>query len=132
MSTEFTSQECLNIVAGVNDTIQANLERLTNHPTNVTPADITVKGGVERVIDSATGDIARTTNGWIEDEKYGFNFLASVGTSSAEFDTAITRTGSKTLKLSTLATGSYLEVTTGGAYNPMVIPFTNSIPLKGF
>jgi hypothetical protein len=67
---------------------------------------LTVKGGVERVIDSAVGDIARTTSGWIEDEKYGW-YLNNVSSAvSGEFDTEITRTGTKTLKLSaTDATG---------------------------
>jgi len=44
----------------------------TNLKHYETQAAISLKGGVERVIDSATGDIARTTSGWIEDEKYGW------------------------------------------------------------
>jgi len=65
---------------------------------------LTVKGGVVRVIDSATGDIARTTNGWIEDEKYGTSVKMFVTTSpSAEFDTAVLIDGSKSVKLSGVA-----------------------------
>lgn len=59
-------------------------------------------------IEGATGDIAVTTdNTWIEDEKYHW-FVDRIATAiSDEFDTAITRTGAKTLKLSaTDATGS--------------------------
>jgi len=62
---------------------------------------VTGKGGVVRVINSATGDIARTTNGWIEDEKYGIYFVVKAATVSGEFDSAVTRSGSLTLKLST-------------------------------
>lgn len=52
-------------------------------------------------IDSATGDIARTTSGFIEDAKYGWYVTRVTTAVSAEFDTAVTRTGTKTLKLST-------------------------------
>jgi hypothetical protein len=52
-----------------------------------------IKGGVIRNIDQATGDIARTTNGWIEDEKYGVYFVADATTVSGEFDSAVTQTG---------------------------------------
>jgi len=52
-------------------------------------------------IDSATGDIARTTDWWIEDERYGMYYDSIAWTSSGEFDSAVTRTGRLTLKLST-------------------------------
>ena len=67
--------------------------------TPITP--LTVKGGVVRVIDDATGDIARTTSGWIEDEKYGWYMFVSAGGISAEFDTVVLYEGKKTLKVST-------------------------------
>ena len=67
--------------------------------TSLTP--LTLKGGVVRVIDSATGDIARTTGGFLEDEKYGVYAIPKNTAMSAEFDTEVTLTGSKTLKLST-------------------------------
>ena len=55
-------------------------------------------------IEGATGDIARTTVGWIENEKYHW-YANQVATAwSAEFDTAVTRTGTKTLKVSTTDT----------------------------
>ena len=89
-----------------------------NTITPITP--ITIKGGVVRVIDDATGDIARTTSGWIEDEKYRFYMSVAATAVSAEFDSAVTRTGKYTLKLSTtditgkIVTGLYtgLGVTT--------------------
>lgn len=74
----------------------------------VTP--VTVKGGVVRVIDSATGDIARTTTGWIEDEKYGWYAQNTATAWSAEFDTAVTRTGAKTVKVSTTDVTGRVEV----------------------
>ena len=63
-----------------------------------------IKGGVVRVIDSATGDIPRTTSGWIEDEKYGWRFNATTNAVSGEFDSSVKRTGNFTLKLSTTDT----------------------------
>jgi len=65
---------------------------------------LSVKGGVVRVIDSAMGDIARTTSGWIEDEKYGWTMIRDATAVSGEFDSAVTRTGKFTLKLSTTDT----------------------------
>lgn len=57
-------------------------------------------------IDSATGDIAQTASGWIESDRFWFYNVEFAGSTSWEFDTAVTRTGNKTLKLSTLdATG---------------------------
>jgi hypothetical protein len=53
---------------------------------NITP--ISVKGGVIRNIDQATGDIARTTAGFIEDEKYGVFLQLQYANCSAEFDSA--------------------------------------------
>ena len=53
-------------------------------------------------IDSATGDIAQTASGWIEDEKYGFYAREQATSTSAEFDTAVLMTWAKTLKLETL------------------------------
>jgi len=83
--------------------------------TSITP--VSTKGGVVRVIDSATGDVARTTSGWIEDEKYKFYAAQSAANWSAEFDSAETRTGRLTLKLSaTDVTGKLItrRVPTGG------------------
>ena len=62
--------------------------------------NVSVKGGVVRVIDSATGDIARTTSGWIEDEKYGWYMNRGNAALSSEFDSGVTRTGKFTVKLS--------------------------------
>jgi len=53
-------------------------------------------------IDSATGNIAQTASGWIEDEKYGFYAREQATSTSAEFDTAVLMTWAKTLKLETL------------------------------
>lgn len=71
--------------------------------TNTTLAS---SGGLVDAIDSSTGDTPITASGWIESEAYGW-YMTRVATNvSAEFDTAVTRTGTKTLKLSTTdATG---------------------------
>jgi hypothetical protein len=72
------------------------------------------KGGVLRNIDGAVGDVAQTGTGWIEDEKYGFGLVRTATAVSAEFDSAVTRTGRLTLKLSTTdATGNLLVATMG-------------------
>jgi hypothetical protein len=84
-----------------------------------TQAPLTTKGGVPRYIDDAVGDIARTTSGWIEDEKFGWYAAQTATAWSAEFDSAVTRTGRLTLKLSaTDATGRFIVrtlPTTGGS-----------------
>jgi len=57
-------------------------------------------------IDSAEGDIARTTDWFIESETYGCYLNITANAVSTEFDTAVLRTWTKTLKLSTTnATG---------------------------
>ena len=88
------------------------LETLASSPIATTtaevvdtaPTDLKIstanKGGILRCIDSATGDTARTTNGWIEDEKYGVYVYSTAGTIIAEFDSAVTRTGKFTAKAS--------------------------------
>jgi len=80
------------------------------------PTDLLIstasKGGVLRNIDGAVGDVAITTNGAIEDEKFGFGIVRAATAVSAEFDSAVTRTGRLTLKLSTTdATGNLLAAT---------------------
>ncbi len=66
-------------------------------------------------IEGATGDTARTTSGWIENEKYHYYAISIATAVSAEFDTAVTRTGTKTLKLSaTDTTGAVYTLNLGG------------------
>ena len=52
-------------------------------------------------IDTATGDVVRTTSGWIENEKHGLYAVNSANSTSFEFDSAVTRTGRLTLRAST-------------------------------
>ena len=78
--------------------------------TSLTP--LTLKGGVVRVIDSATGDIARTTNGWIEDIKYGYFATLGTANASTEFDTAVLIDGHKTLKIENTDTSGKMTVDT--------------------
>ena len=89
-----------------------------NSVTIIPITPLTFQGGVVIVIDSATGDIARTTSGWIEDIKY-FAYASGGGSYSTEFDSAVTRTGRLTLKSSTTATASYSETffSGGQGYN---------------
>lgn len=71
-------------------------------PTSATQTTLASQWGLLINIDSATGDIAQTWSGWIEDEKYGFYAREFATSTSAEFDSTVTRTGRLTLKLSTL------------------------------
>jgi len=108
-------------------------EQLQYRNTLVTTTPLTVKGGVVRVIDSATGDIARTTSGWIEDEKYGWYAMQYATAWSAEFDTAVTRTGAKTLKLSTTDITGRVRVshsTQSGSTNVVVSDLKHLIDCK--
>ena len=74
------------------------------------------------MIDYATGDIAVTSNNWIEDKKYGWRVYRGAASVSAEFDSAVTRTGRFTLKLETTdATGTLI----GGNVN--VTPLTEAV-----
>lgn len=70
-----------------------------SNPTTVT--NITSKWGMQVNINTATWDVARTTSGWIENEKHGLYATNFANSTSFEFDTAVTRTWSKTLKVST-------------------------------
>jgi hypothetical protein len=77
------------------------------------------KGGVVRVIDSATGDIARTTSGWIEDEKYGWYAQRKTSSISAKIDNSVLYKGHKTIKIETTSdTGTvYLSLVDGEGGN---------------
>lgn len=55
-------------------------------------------------IDTSVGDESQISDGWIEDDSYGWYAKIIATSASAEFDTAVTKTGKKTLKLSTLNT----------------------------
>ena len=88
-----------------------NLLKTVKDIADTKPTDLKIstasKGGVLRNIDGAVGDTPITSSGWIEDEKFGWYVTSVTANASAEFDTAVTRTGEKTLKLSTTdASGS--------------------------
>lgn len=99
--------------------------------STITP--VTVKGGVMRVIDNATGDTARTTSGFIEAEQYGVKALQAAAGWSAEFDSAVTRTGAFTVKLShTNTTGSNYACTGTNIQATMSLSEQKyAIPIKG-
>ena len=67
-------------------------------------------------IEASIGDTAITASAWIEDEKYGWYMYRSATAVSAEFDSAVKRTGKFTLKLSTTdATGAVMaDITPAG------------------
>lgn len=67
----------------------------------ITRTSVSAIWGLRLNIDAATGDIARTTSGVIEDGKYDIQFDRIAAWCSGEFDTAVTRVWVKTLKLST-------------------------------
>lgn len=74
---------------------------------------LSVKGGVIRVIDQATGDIARTTSGWIEDEKYKVFFASDTSGSGNDygvFDSANPRTGRLVVKFGNSATNGRCHI----------------------
>ncbi len=93
-------------------------------------------------IEGATGDTARTTDGWIENEKYGWYAKETATAWSAEFDTAVTRTGTKTLKLSCTDTAGRVDADPAPSialanlkkYCPVIKPstsYTFSVYAKG-
>ena len=57
------------------------------------------KGGVVSVIDSATGDIAITDSGWLEDKKYGWYAQRKTSSISAKIDNSVLYEGHKTIKI---------------------------------
>ncbi len=62
-------------------------------------------------IEASTGDTATTSdNTWIENEKFGWVTGQTATAWSAEFDTAVTRTGLKTLKMSTTNTTGSISI----------------------
>lgn len=88
--------------------IDAINEILTKKPV-IKITETTIKWGLLKSIDDATGDVARTTDGWIEDEKFWLYTLLTASQASVEFDTAIKRTWEKTLKMSTTTTGAVVR-----------------------
>lgn len=78
--------------------------------TGISPTELKIstasKGGILRCIDGAVGDTAITATGWIENEKYEWYTQQLATATSAEFDSAVKRTGKFTVKISaTDATG---------------------------
>lgn len=67
-------------------------------------------------IDSAAWDVARTTNGFIEDEKHNLYLEIIAWAVSTEIDTAVRRTWLKTVKLSNTNTSWAAWVDSYGAY----------------
>jgi hypothetical protein len=115
---------------GVDDSaVATSLDfKLGKKPTELKVSTVS-KGGSLRSIDEAVGDVARTTNGWIEDEKYGWFALQVATAWSAEFDSAVTRTGKFTLKLEAVdVTGTAIVYNTQGVTLPILA--MEAIPLK--
>lgn len=83
-------------------------------------------------IDSAAGDVALAGSGYIESNStFGWYIIRNAANTSAEFDSAVTRTGRLTLKLSTTdATGRLTarQAIGGGTLLAADIPLT--IPVK--
>jgi len=98
--------------------------------TPIVFSPLTVKGGMVRVIDSATGDVARTTAGAIEDIKYKWVFGNAANGASGEFDSSVTRTGRLTLKLSTTdITGKARASTSDQTGSTNATNLSNEIPI---
>ena len=100
-------QLILNVTGNISDAyFDVNSMTLTEVLPRIAPTyPRTPIGGVyipgAKSIEGATGDVAITASGWIESEKFKWYLSRSTTAVSAEFDTAVTRTGLKTLKLST-------------------------------
>ena len=109
--TQRTETPVANTVLPTDENRTPVAEVVTNANLVTAVASTPIKGGVIRVIDSATGDIARTTSGWIEDEKYGWYCNQQATAWSVEYDSAVTRTGRLTLKLSTTDVTGKIRVT---------------------
>jgi hypothetical protein len=103
------------------------------------PTDLKIstasKGGVLRNIDGAVGGVAITADAFVEDEKFGVWGESITGGTSIEFDSAVTRTGRLTVKITTTnATGAacvqcgYNGIT-GATLNPARLA-KYGIPLK--
>lgn len=79
-------------------------------------------------IDAATGDIALTGSGYLESNSaFGWYIIRNAAATSAEFDSAMTRTGRLTLKLSTTDVTGRLtarQVSGGGTLDAADIPKT--------
>jgi len=104
-----TTQEALQEISGIKGTQQECLNALAfnSAPTGTPLTPLSVKGGVIRNIDQATGDIARTTSGWIEDNKYKVIFASDTSGSGNDygvFDSANPRTGRLVVKFGNSAT----------------------------
>ena len=96
------------ILTLTNKTIDATVNTLPQVITLPTDLKISTasKGGVIRNIDGAVGDIAITSEGFIENETFNV-FVANLASAwSAKFDSSVTKTGRLTVKLTTTnATG---------------------------
>jgi len=98
-------------------------------PPTSTVTSVASKGGVLRNIDGAVGDTAITTDGWIENEKFGVYVDGIANNWSAEFDSAVTKTGRLTVKISTDATGR-AHVYIGGLGTNLSSLNKNAFPVK--
>lgn len=114
-------------------------ELIVNNVLTKSPNDLkistNIKGGLLLNIDKAAGDTAKTSSGFIEDEKYGVYAFQSAAGWSAEFDSNVKRTGKHTLKISTTSTAGRVEVIFGynsTPANPGLIErlYKYAIPVK--
>jgi len=100
-----------------------------SNPTTVT--NIASQWGLLINIDSATGDTPITDDGWIENQRYGWYLDRFTFSVSAEYDTAVTRTWAKTLKLSTTTTAwTCIAMTGDNRANPYVGTKNLLFPIK--
>jgi len=88
------------------DAIQTQLADVDTPPTDLKISTASKGGVFNGGFELGTGAAARTTSGWIEDEKYGWYAVSWTTAWAASFDATISHSGSKSLKLSTTdATG---------------------------
>ena len=108
--------EALEAKVGINDSaVKTSIDsKLQAKPTS-TLVSVASKGGVIRNIDGAVGDVAVTSDNWIEGEQFGWFCDSGATNISAEFNTTLIP-GEKVIKLSTTNTTGKLSV--GNLPNP--------------
>jgi len=110
--TEHLSPASADLLAIVNGGVTKKIS--LGNLNNISPTDLKIstasKGGVfNGGFELGAGDVTQTSNGWIEDEKYGWYAYQGVGTTSSEFDSAVAYRGGKSLKLSCTNASGYVR-----------------------
>jgi len=85
-----------------NDTNKKSIDFLIKWKPSISTDLKNFKAGIKKAIDKATWDISKTSEWWIEHEKYWHYLYVQNGNISARFDSTIKKTWRLSLKLSTI------------------------------